>query len=111
MKRRFAVRAALAATGALALASGTAGAHPIDFGTTSDSWISSGVGVHWNSHGAAGGEAGRLSVPAEIKGLKLVGKSDLGGKLAGAYWQAERTAAFEREDGTGEALRLVCPLH
>jgi hypothetical protein len=31
--------------------------------------------------------------------------------LAGAYWQAERTAAFERRDGTGEALRLVCPLH
>ena len=31
--------------------------------------------------------------------------------VAGAYWQAERTAAFEREDGTGEALRLVCPLH
>ena len=31
--------------------------------------------------------------------------------LAGAYWQAERTAAFERRDGTGETLRLVCPLH
>ena len=31
--------------------------------------------------------------------------------VAGAYWQAERTAAFERKDGTGEALRLVCPLH
>ena len=31
--------------------------------------------------------------------------------LAGAYWQAERTAAFERKDGTGETLRLVCPLH
>ena len=31
--------------------------------------------------------------------------------VAGAYWQAERTAAFERQDGTGEALRLVCPLH
>jgi hypothetical protein len=31
--------------------------------------------------------------------------------VAGAYWQAERTAAFERRDGTGEALRLVCPLH
>jgi hypothetical protein len=22
--------------------------------------------------------------------------------VAGAYWQAERTAAFERQDGTGE---------
>jgi hypothetical protein len=31
--------------------------------------------------------------------------------LGGAYWQAERTAAFERRDGTGETLRLVCPLH
>ena len=31
--------------------------------------------------------------------------------IAGAYWQAERTAAFERQDGTGETLRLVCPLH
>ena len=31
--------------------------------------------------------------------------------VAGAYWQAERTAAFERRDGTGETLRLVCPLH
>ncbi|HKG63537.1 MAG TPA: hypothetical protein VKB28_05695 [Solirubrobacteraceae bacterium] len=31
--------------------------------------------------------------------------------LGGAYWQAERTAAFERHDGTGETLRLVCPLH
>jgi hypothetical protein len=31
--------------------------------------------------------------------------------LAGAYWQAGRTAAFERDDGTGETLRLVCPLH
>jgi len=31
--------------------------------------------------------------------------------LAGAYWQAERTASFERKDGTGQTLRLVCPLH
>ena len=31
--------------------------------------------------------------------------------VAGAYWQAERTAAFERQDGTGETMRLVCPLH
>jgi hypothetical protein len=31
--------------------------------------------------------------------------------LGGAYWQAERTAAFERKDGTGETLRFVCPLH
>ena len=31
--------------------------------------------------------------------------------VAGAYWQAERTAAFERQDGTGQALRLVYQLH
>jgi hypothetical protein len=31
--------------------------------------------------------------------------------LAGAYWQAERTAAFESRSQTGETLRLVCPLH
>jgi len=31
--------------------------------------------------------------------------------LGAAYWQAERTAAFDRQDGTGETLRLVCPLH
>jgi hypothetical protein len=83
VKRRLLVRAAVAATGVLAAAAGTAAAHPIDFGTTSDSWINSGVGVHWRSHGAAGGVAGRLSVPAETKGLNVVGKFDLGGKLAG----------------------------
>jgi hypothetical protein len=92
VKRRNVARAALAAAGALAVAAGTAAAHPMDFGTTSDSWINSGVGVHWNSHGAAGGEAGRLSVPAETKGLKLVGKSDLGGKLAGAGRVADVSA-------------------
>ena len=92
MKRRFAVRAAVAATGALALAAGTAGAHPIDFGTTSDSWINSGVGVHWNSHGAAGAVPGRQSVPAQQYGLNLVGKSDLGGKLAGAGRVADVSA-------------------
>ena len=31
--------------------------------------------------------------------------------LGAAYWQAERTAAFERQDATGQTLRLVCPLH
>ena len=82
MKRRFVVRAALAATGALALTAGSAGAHVMDFGSD-DSWIKSGLGVHWNSHGAAGGELGRFSVPAETKGLKLVGTYDLDGKIAG----------------------------
>ncbi|HET8952890.1 MAG TPA: PA domain-containing protein [Solirubrobacteraceae bacterium] len=92
MKRRFVVRAAVAATGALALAAGTAGAHPMDFGTTGDSWINSGVGVHWKSHGAAGAVAGRQSVPAQQYGLELVGKSDLGGKLAGAGRVADVSA-------------------
>jgi hypothetical protein len=92
VKRRLAVRAALAATGALAVAAGTAGAHPSDFGSTSDSWISSAVGVHWNSHGAAGSELGRSSVAAQQYGLKLVGKSDLGGKLAGAGRVADVSA-------------------
>jgi hypothetical protein len=92
MKRRFVVRAAVAATGALAIAAGTAGAHPTDFGTTSDSWINSGVGVHWKSHGAAGAEAGRLSVPAVTKGLNVVGKFDLAGKLAGAGRVADVSA-------------------
>src|SRR5215208_6823357 len=54
----------------------------MDFGSD-DSWINSGLGVHWNSHGAAGGELGRFSVPAETKGLKLVGTYDLDGKIAG----------------------------
>ncbi len=91
MKRRLVARTALAATGALALAAGTAGAHPMDFGS-GDGWINSGAGVHWNSHGAAGAEAGRLSVPAAAKGLKLVGKVDLGGKLAGAGRVADVSA-------------------
>jgi hypothetical protein len=73
----------VAAVGAFALAAGTAGAHPMDFGSADDGWINSGAEVHWNSHGAAGAEAGRLSVPAETKGLKVVGKYDLAGKLAG----------------------------
>jgi LVIVD repeat/PA domain len=93
VKPRFFARAALAATGVLAAAAGTAAAHPSDFGTTSDSWINSGVGVHWNSHGAAGAEPGRLSVDSNSNyGLKLVGKSDLAGKLAGAGRVADVSA-------------------
>ena len=84
VKRRIVVRAALAATGALAIAAGTAGAHPMDFGTTSDSWINSGVGVHWKSHGAAGAVAGRSTVdPITNSRLQRVGAVDIGGKLAG----------------------------
>ncbi len=82
MNRRFAALAAMAAVGALLLAGGTAGAHPIG-GTADDSWINSGLGVHWKSHGAAGSVTGRNTVPAQAKGLNLVGKFDLGGKLGG----------------------------
>jgi hypothetical protein len=92
LKPSFFVRAALAATGVLAVAAGTAAAHPNDFGSTSDSWIKSGVGVHWNSHGAAGAVPGRQSVPAQQYGLELVGSSDLGGKLAGAGRVADVSA-------------------
>jgi hypothetical protein len=72
-----------AAAGALMLAAATAGAHPMDANVADDSWINSGLGVHWNSHGAAGSEPGRSSVPAQEKGLNLVGRFDLGGKLGG----------------------------
>ena len=72
----------MAAVGALMLAAGTAGAHPIG-GTTGDSWINSGLGVHWRSHGAAGSVTGRNSVQPVEKGLKLVGRFDLGGRLGG----------------------------
>ncbi len=81
MKRRIACRAAMAATGVLALAAGTAAAHPMQFGT--DNWINSGVEVHAGSHGAAGGVPGRASVAAEQWGLNLVGRYDLGGRLGG----------------------------
>src|SRR5687768_9860260 len=92
VKSRFLVRAALAATGVLAVAAGSAAAHPSDFGTTSDSWINSGVGVHWNSHGAAGSVDGRETVAPREEGLKLIGSSDLGGKLGGAGRVADVSA-------------------
>ncbi len=80
MNRRFAACVAVAA-GAFLVGTGSAGAHPSTF--TTDSWINSGWGVHWNSHGAAGSEAGRQSVPAVEQGLDLVSSFNLGGKLAG----------------------------
>jgi hypothetical protein len=55
----------------------------MDANFTDDSWISSSVGVHWNSHGAAGAVPGRKSVLPREEGLDLVGKFDLGGKLGG----------------------------
>jgi hypothetical protein len=83
VKRRFAARTAIAAAGVFMLAAGTAGAHPMDTNPADDSWINSGLGVHWNSHGAAGAAPGRNSVPAREEGLDLVGQFDLGGKLGG----------------------------
>ena len=81
MNRRIAACAAAAAVAALAVGTGTAGAHPSAF--TTDSWINSGLTEHWKSHGAAGSEAGRESVPAVEEGLDLVSSFNLGGKLAG----------------------------
>jgi len=71
----------MAAAGAFLVGTGSAGAHPSTF--TADSWINSGLGVHWNSHGAAGSETGRQSVSPVEEGLDLVSRFDLGGKLAG----------------------------
>jgi hypothetical protein len=81
--RGFVTRAAIAAAGAFVLATGTAAAHPMDANVADDSWINSGLGVHWNSHGAAGSVPGRQSVPPREEGLELVGRFDLGGKLGG----------------------------
>ena len=39
--------------------------------------------MHWNSHGAAGSEAGRKSVARVEEGLDLVSSFNVGGKLAG----------------------------
>ena len=83
MKGRIAACAATVAAGTLVLAAGTAGAHPMDNNVTDDSWINSGKTVHWNSHGAAGAEAGRQTVLPREEGLDLVGRFDLGGKLGG----------------------------
>jgi hypothetical protein len=83
LRGRFAARAAAAAAGAFVVAVGTAGAHPMDTNVTDDSWINSGKTVHWNSHGAAGADPGRSTVPPREEGLDLVGRFDLGGKLGG----------------------------
>jgi PA domain/LVIVD repeat len=84
VNQRLTALAAVAATGAFMLAAGTAGAHhPIGGATADDSWINSGLGMHWKSHGAAGSEPGRQTVPPVEEGLDLVGKFDLAGKLAG----------------------------
>ena len=53
------------------------------------------------------GIPGWLCQPRELS----VGLAVAAAALGGAYWQAERTAAFEADSKTGETLRLVCPLH
>ena len=90
MNRRLAACAAVVAAGAFLVGTGSAGAHPSPF--TGDSWISSGLGVHWNSHGAAGSEAGRQSVTPVEEGLDLVSSFNLGGKLGGAGRVADVSA-------------------
>jgi hypothetical protein len=48
---------------------------------------------------------------ARLRREVSVGLVVVAAALAGGYWQAERTAAFEADSTTGETLRLVCPLH
>ena len=77
MKRRSVARAALAATGALALAAGTAGAHPSDM-LIDDGFLNSALDEHQTyGHGAEGSVPGRKELPSGPKelGLKLIGKT------------------------------------
>ena len=77
MKRRSVARAALAATGALALAAGTAGAHPSDM-LIDDGFLNSALDEHQTyGHGAEGSVPGRKELPSgpEELGLKLIGKT------------------------------------
>ena len=83
VRRSFAARVAMTAVGALGLAAGTAGAHPLDDLVPGDKTLDASLAEHWNSHGAAGAAPDRLSVPPREDGLHLVGKFDLGGDLAG----------------------------
>ena len=92
MDRRIAGWAAAAALGAAMLGAGSAAANPMDTSIAGDSWLGSGLGVHWNSHGAAGSVAGRNSVPPREEGLELVGRFDLGGPLGGAGRVADVSA-------------------
>ena len=77
MNRRFVVSAAVAAVGALLVGTGSAGAHPSTF--AGDSSINSGLGMHWNSHGAAGSwRRAACNGAGGEAGLDLVGRFDLG---------------------------------
>ncbi len=75
MKRRTIARAAVAAVGVLAIATGTAGAHPSQF-DGSDSFLDSALDEHVAyGHGADGSTNGRQSVAPEEWGLELIGKT------------------------------------
>ena len=69
--------------GASIAAAGPAAADPAAT-AVSDNWLMRSPAVHWSSHGAAGSVDGRQSVGTQDnRGLELVGKFDLSGKLAG----------------------------
>ena len=74
-----------ATVGAFLIAGDTAGAHhPVrSAAPTADRMLTSSLAEHWNSHGAAGSVAGRLTVSPRADGLELVGKFDTTGKTGG----------------------------
>jgi hypothetical protein len=77
VKRRIAARAAIAAAGALAVAAGSAGAHPGDL-YTDDGFLNSALEEHQvYGHGAEGSVPGRMELPSgpREEGLKLIGKT------------------------------------
>ncbi|MET0687167.1 MAG: PA domain-containing protein [Solirubrobacteraceae bacterium] len=75
MRRTSIARAGLAAAGALAIAAGTAGAHPSQL-DGADSFLNSALDEHAAyGHGADGSTNGRKSVAAESIGLQLIGKT------------------------------------
>ena len=64
MKRRLVARSALVAAGALALAVGSAGAHPSD-SLVDDGFLNSALDEHRTyGHGAAGAVPGRKELPS-----------------------------------------------
>jgi hypothetical protein len=84
LRGRFAPRVALLAIGASIAAAGPAAAGPSATTAVADNWLMRSPAVHWNSHGAAGSVNTRQSVGSQDnRGLELVGKYDLSGKLAG----------------------------
>jgi hypothetical protein len=83
MRARFAAAFAIAGITLLTVV-GAAPAHGGAGGQSTDNWLMRSLGVHWNAHGVAGSIAGRSSVGTQDnRGLELVGKFDIAGKLAG----------------------------